>query len=285
MPRRRERAKGEDELDEAVSPAAAAEAFKIALPSFEGPLDLLLHLIREHRLDVFDIPIALITEKYLEYLSLMEALDLDVAAEFLVMAATLAHIKSRMLLPREESGGQEDPAEEGEDPREALVKRLLEHQKYRAAGEALGQRSLLGRDTFARSAAPELVPAEPGARELAEVPIFDLIAAFAKVLAEAKVEVSHEVTVDRLSIGEAIGRVSERLHAVERLSFRSLFEPEPGRPVERHRLVVTFLAILEMVKLRLLRVSQAQGEDDIFLALREGARVEAGDIGNDDYRG
>lgn len=278
------RAKGEDELDaEPESPIPKSAAFKVALPSFEGPLDLLLHLIREHKLDIFDIPIALITERYLEFLKMMEVLNLDIAGEFLVMAATLAHIKSRLLLPREESGDQEDE-EEGEDPREALVRRLLEHQKYVQAGTELGRRGVLGRDTFARAPSPETVAREDGPEGLADVSVFKLIEAFDKVLKAARVEVGQEIMIDRLSIGDAIHRISERLEGGARVSFASLFEAQAGEPrPERHRVVVTFLAILEMVKLRLLRVFQERADGEILLAAREGSAPLAGsgEVGND----
>ena len=137
--------------------AAGAGAFRVALPTFEGPLDLLLHLIREHKVDVLDIPISLIAEKYNASLELMRELNLDVAGEFLVMAATLAHIKSRMLLPRSEpAAGDLDPEAEG-DPRLELVRRLLTYQKYREAARELAEHPLLGRDVFSRQhvAAPE----------------------------------------------------------------------------------------------------------------------------------
>jgi segregation and condensation protein A len=281
------RAQPQDDLEAEPEVAAIpdAAAFKVALPSFEGPLDLLLHLIREHKLDIFDIPIALITERYLEFLKVMEVLNLDIAGEFLVMAATLAHIKSRLLLPREQSGDQEDE-EEGEDPREALVRRLLEHQKYVQAGTELGRRGVLGRDTFARAPSPETIAPEDGPDGLAEVSVFKLIEAFDKVLKSAKVEINQEILIDRLSIGDAIHRISERLEGGARIPFTSLFEVQPGGlGPERHRVVVTFLAILEMVKLRLLRVFQERADGEILLAAREGSGPPApsGEVGND-YR-
>jgi segregation and condensation protein A len=269
----------EDELQAEAVPDSVA--FKIALPAFEGPLDLLLHLIREHELDILDIPIALITEKYLEYLDLMQAMNLDVASEFLVMAATLAHIKSRMLLPRDQVAEDLDE-EEGEDPREALVKRLLEHQKYLEAGERLGQRGILGRDAFARPPEPE--PPQPeGPEGLAEVSVFKLIEAFDRVLKGARLEVREQLMVDRVSIADAIDRIGQQLAGGARVPFTALFEPPaPGAPLERHRVVVTFLALLEMVRLRLLRVFQAEGSEEILLESRE-VIAAAGDIA-DDYR-
>ncbi len=278
--------KGATEAEEdALAEIPESVAFKIALPSFEGPLDLLLHLIREHRLDIFDIPIALITERYLEYLELMQSLNLDVAGEFLVMAATLAHLKSRLLLPREEAAGQEEEEEQG-DPREELVRRLLEHQKYLDAGERLGGRAVLGRDTFARPPAAETAAPPDGPAGLAELSVFDLIGAFAKVLADAKIEIAHEIQIDRISIGEAVARIEESLQGGGRVRFASLLEPYlVAGTIERHRVVVTFLAILEMVKLRLLRVTQ-DPNGELFMEGRgtdatPGATRET----TDDYRG
>jgi len=129
--------------------------FAVALPQFEGPLDLLLSLIQEHKLDIFDVPIAFLTARYLEYLERARDLDLDLAGEYLLMAATLAHIKSRLLLPREETADAEG-LEPGPDPREELIRRLLEYQKYKTAAQALGARPQLGRDVFVRRAKEEL---------------------------------------------------------------------------------------------------------------------------------
>src|ERR671924_1822623 len=154
------------------------EAYPVRLQNFEGPLDLLLHLIKKHEVSIYDIPIALITQQYLEYIDLMQELNLDVAGEFLVMAATLIHIKSRMLLPRPDPT-QEDPEE---DPREALVRRLLEHQRYKAAAELLHERETLRSAQFMR---PEASVAEAAGDEYEpelEVDLFSLISAFRAVV-------------------------------------------------------------------------------------------------------
>src|SRR5262245_32314105 len=134
-------------MEERVGPAEE-QVFRLELGAFEGPLDLLLHLIQSHELDILDLPIAFITEKYLEYLGLMQELALDVVSEYLVMAATLAHIKSKMLLPAPPAGQDDDPLEDQVDPREELVRRLLEYQKYKAAAEDLAGRGIAGRDVF-----------------------------------------------------------------------------------------------------------------------------------------
>ena len=171
------------------APAGSAEAratnpngYNVSLSSFEGPLDLLLHLCQKHELDILDIPIGFVTEKYLEYLAVMQLLDLDLASEYLVMAATLAHIKSKMLLPAPPPGQEDDAlAEEEEDPREALIKRLLEYQKYKAAGEDLQARGVAGRDVFLRGASLEEA-VQTGLPPLAQVPLFSLVEAFQGVL-------------------------------------------------------------------------------------------------------
>src|SRR5262249_6688035 len=206
------------ELEQGGSPA---DAFRLALPNFEGPLDLLLHLIREHRLDIFDIPIALITQKYLEYLARMREINLDIAGEFLVMASTLAHIKSRLLLPRPQIQGEAE-AEEEVDPRAELVRRLLEYQKYRDVAETLAKRSLLGRDVFCRTAVEVVAPAD-GDLGLVEVSVYQLIETLDRVLKNATPQVQHEVIRDRLSVSDAIHDVAERLRANGKVSFFSLF--------------------------------------------------------------
>jgi segregation and condensation protein A len=250
--------------------ADAPEPFRVTLPSFEGPLDLLLHLIREHKLDLLDIPVAFITERYLEYLALMRELNIDLAAEFLVMAATLAHLKSKMLLPREVTSGQDGPDEEaGQDPRTALVIRLLEYQKYRDAGDRLAGRALLGRDVFARP--PSLSGSEEEAELEAGLPLreasaFDLVAAFARSLDTPKRQAPEEIVTDRLSLSDAIGGIVDRLALEAVLSFRQLVEPlfavgEPEPPLRRERVVITLLALLEMARLRLIHLRQdAEGE-------------------------
>ncbi len=279
-----------DEVEGGFDPGRvvpAGQAFKVALPDFEGPLDLLLHLIREHELDILDIPISLITDRYLAYLNDMQALDIDVAAEFLVMAATLAHIKSRMLLPREAKPDQPTPEEEGEDPRAALVRRLLEYQKYKEAGQSLGTRAILGRDTFARPPALE----ESSALEIdsSEVSAFKLIEAFDSVVKRSKIRVPFEVAMDRLSLSEAIDDVIGQLRAQGQQTFGQLLgavdsQGNPGS-LDRHRVVIVFLALLEMVKLRVLRIFVPAEDGEIVVALRgEGALPPDGGAPKDEYR-
>jgi segregation and condensation protein A len=264
----------------------ASQAFKVALPHFEGPLDLLLHLIREHQLDILDIPISLITDRYLEYLDSMQALDIDVAAEFLVMAATLAHIKSRMLLPREATPSQPTPEEDGEDPRAALVRRLLEYQKYKDAGQNLGARPILGRDTFPR---PVVIEDDRDLElKVSEVSAFKLIEAFDAVVKRSKIRVPFEVAMDRLSLSEAIDDMLGRLRSNGSQRFSELLGAVDSNgnpiPLDRHRVVIVFLALLEMVKLRVLRIFVPE-DGEIVVALRgDGAPPTDGGALKDEYR-
>jgi len=228
-----------------------AQGYRVRLEGFEGPLDLLLHLIRKNRYDIYDIPIARILDEYLKVLEVITELDLDLASEFLVMAATLAEIKSRMLLPTPE----EPEAEEGADPRAELVRRLLEYERMREAALELEQRPQLGRDVFVRTwRAAELDEVELPEAPL-ELDLFQLLLAFKGILDEAPEEFVHEVVRQRVSIQEAIQDVLEhfqRLPAGMGLSFRDLFPPRPSRG----RVVATFLALLELVRLRAIRVAQ-----------------------------
>ncbi|HSP18920.1 MAG TPA: segregation/condensation protein A [Myxococcaceae bacterium] len=255
--------------DEATSAGAAAlhPVFRVAVPTFEGPLDLLLHLIREHRIDIFDIPIALIAEKYNQSIAEMAALDLDVAGEFLVMAATLTHIKSRLLLPRTEVPSEAgEAAEEQGDPRAELVRRLLEYQKYKDVARQLAENPLLDRDVFARRITPAAA-AQVESAALAEVSVYRLIEALDRVLKALEPRVGHEVVRDQLTLSAAMQGITGRLRPGERVSFFQLFE---GRR-NRGSVVVTFLALLEMVKLRLVRIHQDDGARDIWVTQDSGA--------------
>src|SRR5262245_49540643 len=230
---------------------SALEAYPIRLQHFEGPLDLLIHLIKTNEVNIYDIPIALITDQYLEYLALMQELNLDLAGEFLVMAATLIHIKSRLLLPRptpEIEGELEE-----EDPREALVRRLLEHQRFKAAAELLHDRETLRSAQYQRpeSAIADVVeqPEEP---EL-EVDLFSLIGAFRLVLERAKTRPKVLLPPEQMSIEQRIEQLLERLSESEAVGFEDLFADADSRPA----LIVTFLALLEMIRLKLIRVFQS----------------------------
>ena len=242
-----------------TTPEPLDPSFQISLPSFEGPLDLLLHLIRKHELDILDLPIAFVTERYLAYVSMMEQLDLDSASEYLVMAATLAHIKSKMLLPQEpEDQPDEESSEEDVDPRAELIRRLLEYQKYKNAAEQLGSRGIAGRDVFLRgSDAPEASGPPP----LAPTSLFKLLDAFQAVLKRAKAEVAFEITSEGVSIQDRMRELIELLRERREVTFEMLFDGK----VTIYDLVITFMALLEMAKRRLVRIYQADPHSPIHL--------------------
>ena len=241
---------GDDELGELSG--SPGEMFRVTLPNFEGPLDLLLHLIRKNELDIYDIPIAVITRQYLDYIKLLKDLNLEVAGDFLLMASTLLHIKSRMLLPQEE---QEEGDAEEDDPRAELIRRLLEYQQYKEAGQVLGARALLGREVFIRACPdPALasVPADDGPLELG---LFDLVDAFRGLLARIPVESFHDVApAETFSIADCINEILSLLQERDTLQFDELVRDE----LTRERVIVTFLALLELCKLKLIRIFQSE---------------------------
>jgi segregation and condensation protein A len=228
---------------------SSLEAYPVKLDNFEGPLDLLIHLIKKNEVNIYDIPIALIAQQYLEYIDVMGELDLDLAGDFLVMAATLIHIKSRMLLPRPDPA-QEDPEE---DPRELLVKRLLEHQKYKAAAELLHERETLREAQWMRP--DERVAAIAGEEyepEL-EVDLFTLLSAFRDVLERARQRPRLALPPEQISIEERIEQLLARVSETEACGFDDLFSDLNTKS----GMIVTFLALLEMIRLKLIRVFQA----------------------------
>ncbi len=220
--------------------------YTFRLEGFEGPLDLLLHLIQKNELDIFNIPIALVTEQYLEYLQLMKVVNLDVAGEYLLMASTLLHIKSKMLLPKSLEGEEEE-----EDPRAELVRRLLEYQQYKQAAGELEKRPMLDRDVFIRLMAPELeeVPEE----ENIEVNLFELLEAFRQVLERVRADTVHEVILEHLSVEDKIQEILTLLGRENRsMAFHRFFPEQASRRV----VVITLLAILELVKMKRIRIFQ-----------------------------
>jgi segregation and condensation protein A len=243
-----------------LTEAPSTGGYSVTLPSFEGPLDLLLHLCQKHELDILDIPIGFVTEKYLEYLAVMQLINLDVASEYLVMAATLAHIKSKMLLPAAPPGQEDDAAVEEEDPRDALIRRLLEYQKYKQAGADLAARGVTGQDVFLRGIAIENA-AQTGLPPLAQVPLFSLVEAFQIVLSKSKVKLSHDIVHERVTLADRIHELVDLLRVRRRLAFEELFEGM----TTRFDLVITFLALLEMTRLRMTRLLQENFESEIFV--------------------
>ncbi len=239
-----------DDLRLVAGSAEAAATCSVKLPVFEGPLDLLLHLIRINEVEITEIPIASIGQQYLEYLDLMRELDIDVAGEYLLMAATLAWIKSRMLLPPDEE-------EEGDelDPQAELLARLLEYQRYKEAAGELGERHLLGRDVFE---AHGVEPPRPGESEREiEVGLFELIEAFRRALKAAGPSgAPHEIEVETVTVRERMIAVMELLKLRESILFDVFLRGDEGRPASRAVIVTTFLAILELARLTALRVYQ-----------------------------
>ncbi|MGH7787841.1 MAG: segregation and condensation protein A [Candidatus Binatia bacterium] len=233
---------------------------------FEGPLDLLLHLIKKNEVDVVELPVAQITEQYLGYLELMRDLNLDIAGEFLVMAATLTLIKSRLLLPSAEP-------EEGEeaDPRADLVRQLLEYQRFREAAEAIGTRPMLRRDVFVRDAGAEGVPEDPDAKPRVKVTLWELMEAFRAVLKRAEPEPVHQVEGEVVSLRDRIAGVLRALGSARTVAFDSLFGAAPTRGF----VIVTFLAVLELMKQGAVEALQGEvlGPIMIVLAVEDVAAV------------
>ncbi len=222
------------------------EIYQVQLENiFEGPMDLLVHLIKKNELDIYDIPIALVTEQYLQYVEWMKIMNIDFAGEFIVMASTLAQIKSRMLLPA--SADEEDE----DDPRQEIVKPLMEYLQMKSAAEQLSERHLLGEETFVRSADSQEFLADQNEPYI-KVGLFELIDAFQKILAKIPDDLQMEFTPDKISVKERITQITDILEAKSSVTFDQLFSEQP----DKSEVVVTFLAILEMVKLALIRIAQ-----------------------------
>lgn len=235
-----------DDQELAVAAPQSLATYRVRLDLFEGPLDLLLHLIKKNEVDVRELPVAQITEQYLAMIELMRDLNLDIAGEYLVMAATLTLIKSRMLLPTAE------PDAEEEDPRADLVRQLLEYQRYREAAEALGERPLLRRDTFAREPSAEGVPPENDGVPRIKVTLWELLEAFRAVLKRAEPDPVHRVEGEAISLRARIDGLLGTLAVARRVTFDSLFGERPTRGY----VIVTFLAVLELVKQHVIEAVQ-----------------------------
>ncbi len=223
---------GEPEL----IPDSDSDQMKITLGEFEGPLDLLLYLIRQEQVNIYDIPIARITDQYLRYLNIMQELDLAVAGDFLVMAAQLIELKSRMLLPRDPLAEEEELI----DPRTELVDRLLEHQKYKEAAGLLWSRAIVERAVFTRAE----LETDKNNPEVA-VGLFDLLRVFQEILARHKEEVLLEIEREELTMADMIDRLRNMVRSAGELSLRTFFE----RAQSRRELVVAFLSVLELVRM------------------------------------
>jgi segregation and condensation protein A len=234
-----------------------SDNYRINLEIFEGPMDLLLYLIKKNDVDIYDIPIAFITDEYLKYINALKVLNIDFASEFLEMAAELAHIKSKMLLPSDNLGEEEEDV----DPRADLVRRLLEYQRYKEAATALSEGKVLYRDVFTAS-----VPKDDGAPKDETVFIegnpFLLFEAFNEMLAKApKDMVKKAPSLDRISVGQRIMQIIEKIRFGQTVPLTDLI-PEP---YEKHIIVATFLALLEMAIMKMIKVYQAGRFEPIYL--------------------
>lgn len=232
--------------------------YQVRIDKFEGPLDLLLHLIKKNEINIYDIPIALIAQQYLEYLTAMRELNLAVAGEFLVMAATLLQIKSKMLLPAEEAEADD---EDGPDPREELVRRLLEYKQYKEAARQLDGQEKLWRDCYRRE------PCEPAVTDsdetlLENVSLFDLVDALQSILDRNPGKRLIEIEPDHLTVRDRMNLIIEALEGQESVPFTSLFEESCHRLV----IIVTFLALLELIRQRVARVFQAENFGPILVS-------------------
>src|SRR3989441_4487105 len=246
------------ETDNAEAQAELPEPndqYKVKLSMFEGPLDLLLYLIRKEEVSIYDIPIARISEQYLEYLRAMQELDIGVAGEFLVMAATLIHIKTQMLLPRDPDA----PEEEIEDPRAELIYQLLEHQKFKAAANTLHQRATMEAATFTRP-----IDSDEENPEVAAT-LFQLFEVFKDVMDRRRAISEIEIARDEMTMAEKIAEIRLMLNEQPEVSARALFE----RARSRREMVLIFLAVLELVKELVIRLVQRKSFGDITIVKRD----------------
>jgi segregation and condensation protein A len=225
-------------------------SYQIKLEIFEGPMDLLLHLIKKHELDIYSIPIALITQQYLEYIDLMKSLDMEIAGEFLVMASTLTHIKSKMMLPPSENPDIED---DGLDPQAELIRRLLEYKSYKEAALSLEDKEATWSQVYTRPA--DISPDLPSDDEplLFDFHLFDLLAALKDIMARVP-DADFEITSETVSITEKISRILSRLESVDSMLFSDLFEGSTSKA----QVIGTFLALLELVKTRVVKAFQVE---------------------------
>jgi segregation and condensation protein A len=239
--------------------------YTVKLDLFEGPLDLLLFLIRKNEIDIYDIPVAVVTEQYLEYLDLMETLNVNVASDFLSMAATLVHIKSRMLLPSSSMDDEED------DPRAEIVQPLLEYMQIKEAARLLGERDLLNRDVFVRDFVPEELMEDGSEPGLMRVSLYELLAAFKKIVDESSSVKEIRIPLERLTVQEKSEHLLARLRESGTLLFNQVFD----RLASREDLVVTFLALLELVRLGMVRVLQLARNGSIWIFLSSRKELDA----------
>ena len=231
--------------------------YKIKLDIFEGPLDLLIYLIKKHELDIHDIPITLITEQYLEYLNIMQSLNLELAGEFLVMASTLMRIKSKTLLPIDENAPEE---ESEEDPRDELVQKLLEYMKFKEAAQTMRNLEETRSDKFTRS--PQIIDVDEDEVIFNNISLFDLIRAFSKVLHEMPKDIFHKVVKDEFTVADKVHFLLHSLVEKSKVRFGQLFEGCKNKL----EAITTFLALLELVRLKEVKFEQDKAFDDISIS-------------------
>jgi len=245
-------------------------SYEVKLEVFEGPLDLLMHLIKKNEINIYDIPISLVTQQYLEYIDLMKDLNLEIAGEFLLMAATLTHIKSKMLLPREEKAGDD---EEAEDPRAELLRKLLEYKSFKEVAEELGKREDTWRDIFYN---PPDKSMEGEDEVFIEVGLFELLEAFRDVLEQIPDKRYMEIVPDELTVRGRMTAIIEKLDAAaaEGVTLLTLIEED----CTRRTIVVTFLALLELARLRLIKLLQVSSSETIRVYRNEDSRADSDEI-------
>lgn len=236
-----------------IVPQRGDEELKLRLGEFAGPLDLLLHLIKQEQVNIYDIPIARITDEYLRYLRLMEKMDITVASDFLVMAAQLIETKTKMLLPRDPFA--EESLDEAIDPREELIQRLLEHQKFKSAAQMLWTKSTIEQSVFPRGK----TDADEQTAEIS-VTVFDLISTFQKILARQKEEIALEIEREEMSLAEMLAELKKQLAAGGKFNLTEFF----AKARNRRELILAFLAALELVRAASVRLVQPQIFGDIF---------------------
>lgn len=225
------------------------QAYQVKLAHvFEGPMDLLIHLIRKNELDIYDIPIAFITERFLEYIAWMKSMNINVAADFLVMAATLAHIKSKTLLPDAKADDEDE-----EDPRDAIAGPLLEYIRMKAAAEALAGRNILNEDVYSRSPAETKLSLPPEEQPV-DADVIELARTWHDLVERASPALAYEITPERISVKDKMTQILNLLEQTEIITFSELASMQ----VDRSELVVAFLAVLEIVRMNLVRISDVK---------------------------
>lgn len=244
--------------------------FRVQLDMFSGPLDLLWYLVRKHELDILDIPIAVVTEQYLEMITVLEQIDVNAVGDFLEVATRLMEIKSKLMLPRHE---EVEAEQEIEDPRQDMVRRLLEYKKYKDAASMLEHRGQQWQQRYARRAddLPTTRP-DPAQQPIQEVELWDLVSAFSRVIRDNAASQPSAIRYDDTPIETYMDRIRERLAREPRLAFTSLFDPEPGeQSLVKSQLVGLFLAVLELIRHHHVQVEQSELFDEIWIVANPSA--------------